>query len=77
MKLVVITGCAGLIGSYVTRRCLDAGYKVLGIDKMTYASNMNFVRKFGKNARFDFMQADIATMKTLPDCDYVINVAAE
>ena len=77
MKLVVITGCAGLIGSYVTRRCLDAGYKVLGIDKLTYASNMNFVRKFGKSDRFDFMQADIATMKTLPDCDYVINVAAE
>ena len=28
MKLVVITGCLGLIGSYVTHRCLEKGWKV-------------------------------------------------
>ena len=77
MKLVVITGCAGLIGTHVTRRCLDAGYKVLGIDKMTYASNPKIIRKFSSNLNFDFFEGDIATLKYLPDCDYVINVAAE
>ena len=37
MKLVVITGCLGLIGHHVTRRCLELGYKVYGVDKLTYA----------------------------------------
>jgi nucleoside-diphosphate-sugar epimerase len=30
MKLVVITGCLGFIGSHVTKKCLDLGWKVLG-----------------------------------------------
>jgi len=77
MKLVIITGCAGLIGTHVTRRCLQAGYKVLGIDKFTYASNPETVRKFSTHSNFSFFEEDIATLKYLPDCDYVINVAAE
>ena len=35
MKLVVITGCLGLIGSHVTRKCLEKGWRVMGIDKKT------------------------------------------
>ena len=77
MKLVIITGCAGLIGTHVTRRCLQAGYKVLGIDKFTYASNPDTIRKFSTHSNFSFFEEDIAKLKHLPDCDYVINVAAE
>ena len=46
MKLVVITGCLGLIGSYVTRRCLQKGWKVYGIDYCTYAANEEFLAEF-------------------------------
>tara|TARA_Y100000310_G_scaffold112746_1_gene111277 strand:+ start:21082 stop:22032 length:951 start_codon:yes stop_codon:yes gene_type:complete len=77
MKLVVITGCLGLIGSYVTRRCLAKGWKVYGIDKMTYAANINFLADFQNHPNFEFIRKDIATLKYLPDCDYVINIAAE
>ena len=77
MKLVVITGCLGLIGSYVTRQCLEKGWKVYGIDKRTYASNSQFLHEFNQNRNFTFQHADIATLKYLPDCDYVINIAAE
>lgn len=77
MKLVVITGCLGLIGSYVTRRCLDKGWKVYGIDKCTYAANMNFLDDFRNYNNFTFVNDDIASIRYLPDCDYVINVAAE
>ena len=77
MKLVVITGCLGLIGSYVTRECLSKGWKVYGIDKCTYAANQEFLQEFLNNKNFSFVRADISKLKYLPDCDYVINVAAE
>ena len=38
-KVVYVTGCLGFIGIHVTRACLDRGWYVLGVDKMTYASN--------------------------------------
>jgi dTDP-glucose 4,6-dehydratase len=77
MKLVVITGCLGLIGSYITRKCLELGWKVYGIDSMTYAANENFLQEFLENKNFLFIKEDISKINYLPDCDYVINVAAE
>ncbi len=77
MKLVVITGCLGLIGSYVTRKCLAKGWQVYGIDKCTYAANLEFIDEFTQSKNFTFVKEDIATLKYLPDCDYVINIAAE
>jgi dTDP-glucose 4,6-dehydratase len=77
MKLVVITGCLGFIGSYVTRAALGLGWKVYGIDKGTYAANMHLLPEFKQNPNFTFAQEDIAELKALPDCDYVINTAAE
>jgi dTDP-glucose 4,6-dehydratase len=77
MKLVVITGCLGLIGSYLTRKCLEKGWKVLGIDDQTYAANIEFLEEFNKNKNFSFIKEDISKLKFLPDCDYVINLAAE
>ena len=77
MKLVVITGCLGLIGHYVTRKCLMKGWKVYGIDKCTYAANLNFLKDFEMFDNFTFINEDISQLKYLPDCDYVINIAAE
>ena len=79
MKLVVITGCLGFIGSHVTNRCLGMGWKVYGIDSQTYAANPSLVRTFKSHYKknFTFINEDIADLKTLPDCDYVINTAAE
>tara|TARA_B100000029_G_scaffold311698_1_gene304177 strand:- start:38246 stop:39196 length:951 start_codon:yes stop_codon:yes gene_type:complete len=77
MKLVVITGCLGFIGSYVTRACLDKGWRVYGIDKCTYAANLHLLADFEAHPRFTFKNEDIATLTSLPDCDYVINIAAE
>lgn len=77
MKLVVITGCLGLIGSHVTKRCLEEDWQVLGIDKCSYAANKSLIKEFEKNKNFSFIKKDIATLEYLPDCDYVINLAAE
>ena len=77
MKLVVITGCLGLIGHHVARECLAMGYKVYGIDKLTYAANYQYINELSQHNGFTFIKGDIATLDYLPDCDYVINIAAE
>jgi dTDP-glucose 4,6-dehydratase len=77
VKLVVITGCLGLIGSHVTKRCLEEDWQVLGIDKCSYAANKSLIKEFEKNKNFSFIKKDIAALEYLPDCDYVINLAAE
>jgi dTDP-glucose 4,6-dehydratase len=77
MRLVTITGCLGLIGPYVTRRCLSRGWRVYGIDKCTYAANEPFLEEFKRHPNFTFLQEDIAQLSSIPDCDYVINIAAE
>ena len=77
MKIVYITGCLGFIGSYVTRRCLERGWKVYGIDKCTYAANRSLLREFQAYENFKFERTDIKDLEHLYDCDYVINTAAE
>lgn len=74
-KTVVLTGCLGFIGRQVLEDLLRAKYNVIGIDKQTYASSLEPAEV--KNNYFKFIKADIAKLKRLPDCDFVINVAAE
>jgi nucleoside-diphosphate-sugar epimerase len=45
-KVVYVTGCLGFIGSYVTRTCLERGWHVFGIDKCTYASNLENLKDY-------------------------------
>ena len=77
MKVVYITGCLGFIGAYVTRLCLNKGWYVKGVDKITYAANADLLKEFKNFPNFSFVEEDINDLKFLYDCDYVINVAAE
>jgi dTDP-glucose 4,6-dehydratase len=65
------------MGSYVTRAALARGWRVRGIDKVTYAANLDLLREFKKFRNFEFENTDIKNMRQLYDCDYVINFAAE
>jgi len=76
-KIVYVTGCLGFIGSHVTRQCLEKGWYVIGVDKCTYASNINFLDEFYKYKTFKFIKSDINDLERIYDCDYVINTAAE
>ena len=77
IKSVYITGCFGFIGSYVTRACLDKGWHVYGVDKMTYAHFDDAWDEFVEHPRFSFERSDINDLEFLHECDYVINTAAE
>ena len=76
-KIVYVTGCLGFIGSYVTRECLNRGWYVRGVDKITYASNPELLKEFNQFENFVFEKKDINDIDFLYECDYVINVAAE
>lgn len=76
-KIVYITGCLGFIGSYVTKQCLDKGWYVKGIDKITYAANADLLEVFNQYSNFSFIHSDINDINFLYDCDYIINTAAE
>jgi len=77
MKIVYVTGCLGFIGSYITRLCLEKGWYVKGVDKMTYAANDELLEEFKQYKNFSFVHCDINDLKFLYDCDYIINTAAE
>ncbi len=74
MKEVVVTGGLGFIGSNFIEAALERGWKVINIDKKTYASNDI---DFGKHPNYTLIVEDISKIKTLPPCDLIINFAAE
>jgi dTDP-glucose 4,6-dehydratase len=76
-KIVYVTGCLGFIGVHITRHCLDLGWYVIGVDKMTYASNETFLTEFNNYSNFKFIKSDINDLEMIYDCDYIINTAAE
>lgn len=76
-KVVYITGCLGFIGSYITKKCLEKGWYVKGVDKITYAANRDLLDEFKKYENFSFVHCDINELKFLYECDYIINTAAE
>ena len=74
--IIYITGCLGFIGSYITQQCLDKGWYVRGVDKCTYAANLDLIQEFNKYPNFVFEKIDINNIPFLYDSDYVINTAA-
>ena len=66
-KSVYITGCFGFIGSYVTRECLNKGWHVYGIDKMTYASSHWGLREYEGSSRYKHVNVDICDKKRVKE----------
>jgi dTDP-glucose 4,6-dehydratase len=76
-KIVYVTGCLGFIGYHVTTECLNKGWYVIGVDKETYAANLNLLPNLLQYKNFKYIKSDINDLDYLYDCDYVINTAAE
>lgn len=65
MKTFIVTGGAGFIGSHLVNTLLKLGNKVICIDKLSYASDLNNIDK--DNYNFYFCQADIADTNFIND----------
>lgn len=81
---VLVTGCAGFIGSHLCERLVQQGSEVLGVDSFTnyYArerkeENLSLLRE---NAGFTLIEADLATAPLgglLEGVDTVFHLAAQ
>ena len=59
MKLLV-TGGAGFIGSAVVRLAVQRGHKVINVDRLTYAANLENVATVAQSNLYTFEKADIS-----------------
>lgn len=66
MKTVFITGGAGFIGSALIRLLIaESDWRIVNIDKLTYAGNLESLGAAGKDARHIFSQTDICNRAAL------------
>ena len=57
---VLVTGGAGFIGSALVRHLVEAtGYRVVNVDKLTYAGNLDSVAPVADDQRYAFEEVDI------------------
>src|SRR3954452_15612541 len=81
---IFVTGGAGFIGSAVIRHLLrNTGARVVNIDKLTYAANLDSIPGANQNTDYSFERADICNGPALRRLfekyqpDGVMNLAAE
>ena len=76
---VLVTGCAGYVGSVLVGRLLDAGYRVVGVDSLVYDNGPALLPHLGR-PRFEFVAADVrdvpAVAALAARCDVVMPLAA-
>ncbi|CCG41171.1 dTDP-glucose 4,6-dehydratase [Magnetospirillum molischianum] len=83
MKKIFVTGGAGFIGSAVVRQLIKAGNKVVNVDALTYAANLDNIHDVANHPGYRLEVADIcdaAKVSHLFAChapDAVIHLAAE
>ena len=80
---ILVTGGVGFIGSNFIRYWL-AKYKkdkIVNLDKLTYAGNLENLRGIEKNSRYQFIKGDICNPKIVREAikgtDVVVHFAAE
>lgn len=80
---MLVTGGAGFIGSNFIRYILNkyADYRVVNLDKLTYAGRRENLKDIENNPRYKFVKGDICNAKTVAkivqDCDTIVHFAAE
>lgn len=84
MKTFIITGGAGFIGSAVIKYLLtQTSYRVINVDKLTYAGNLLSLADVEKHDRYHFVLADICDRAKMQQTfekykpSYVMHLAAE
>ena len=82
---IIVTGGAGFIGSNFVFHMLDKypDYRIICLDKLTYAGNLSTLAPVMDNPNFRFVKADICDREAVyklfeeEQPDIVVNFAAE
>lgn len=80
---ILVTGGAGFIGSnFIHYQLNNYDDQIINIDKLTYAANLDNLKKVENNKNYKFYQLDICNKKKIAQImeqgiDYIVNFAAE
>ena len=85
MRNILITGGAGFIGSHLVKHFVKKykNYNIINVDKLTYASNIHFLKEINNFKNYTFVQADICNLNEIEEIfknnkiSSVIHLAAE
>ena len=85
MRSILITGGAGFIGSHLVRHMVNKypAYRIINLDKLTYAGNLENLRDIEHYDNYVFVKADIVNEADVKDVfgqfdiESVIHLAAE
>lgn len=85
MKTILVTGGAGFIGSHVVRLFVNKypEYKIVNLDKLTYAGNLNNLKDIENKSNYEFLKGDIVDSEFIQrlfeekQFDGVVHLAAE
>ena len=84
-KYILITGGAGFIGSHIVKSFVMKyeNYFIINLDKLTYASDLNYLKDIEGNDNYYFLKGDVCDSTLLDNLfnqfpiDYIIHLAAE
>ena len=76
MKIVLITGAAGFLGSHLCDKFLKEGCKVIGMDNLITGDLKNIEHLYN-NQHFEFVQHDVSKFVHIPgELDYILHFAS-
>ena len=76
-RIILITGGLGFIGKHLVKRCLAMGHFVINVDCVNYAADRIVREEFRQHPNYRCLEVDIARFDYLPECDAIVNLAAE
>ncbi|MDH5639548.1 MAG: GDP-mannose 4,6-dehydratase, partial [Nitrospinota bacterium] len=76
-KIILVTGGLGFIGKHFVEKALNHGHHVINVDMVNYAADRVAQREFAARPNYRLLERDIADMPYMPECDVVVNLAAE
>lgn len=80
---LLVTGGAGFIGSAVVRRAIADGYRVVNLDALTYAANLDNVAAVQRDPNYSFIHVDLRDRAAVEAAiseyrpDWIAHLAAE
>ncbi len=83
MKTILVTGGAGFIGSNFIRFIIDKDFRIINLDKLTYAGNLSNLSDIQGKSNYKFICGDICNKDLVSfvlneyKVDYIVNFAAE
>jgi dTDP-glucose 4,6-dehydratase len=83
VERIHVTGGAGFIRGEVVRRLVGEGVRVINVDKLTYAGNLESLRSVASEPNYRFVEADVADAPRLlallaeERVDAIMHLAAE